>query len=428
NLFKEEVLWSNFSRDGMPASFDDWQGAAPVTGEPEVARAWHNARKEVRIAVKAGAPVKLGVEARAAVPNGFVEMARHHGANSPAHRAIARYRRGVNFGNYLEAPRGQDWGVRYSAEDFHAAAREGFDHVRIPMRWNDWVGETPEYRIEDAFYSKCDFMVTNALNNHLNVIVNLHHFDAFYKNPVSTKAEFFAIWKQIAEHYKSFSSEQVGFELLNEPMDKATTQVMNPILAEAIQLVRKSCPNHTIFVGPGSWNAVDELKNLSLPDNDSNLIVTVHCYDPFNFTHQGASWVGPQMGTKGVIFPGPPETPLAPIAATKANRGMVQWFERYNSVPRNKNPSSSLAFEDKIQTAHDWSLYYGRPIHFGEFGAIVNADDISRANWYREFRTRLENNDLAWAVWDWKAGFAYWDPNKNQPRAGLREALFGTSK
>jgi endoglucanase len=372
--------------------------------------------------------VKLAVEARAILPAGFSEMARIRGAKTPAHLAVARFRRGVNFGNYLEAPRGQDWGARYTVDDFKAAAREGFDHVRIPMRWSDWVGQAPGYLIDVSFYAKCDFMVTNALNNRLNAIVNLHHFEDFYKDPASSKSEFFALWKQISEHYKNYPAEHLAFELLNEPMDKATTEVMNPILAEAIRIVRKSCPQNTIFIGPGSWNSVSELKNLRLPADDSNLIITVHCYDPFNFTHQGAFWVGPHMGTKGVIFPGPPTTPLEPIPATKSKAGMSQWFERYNTAPREKNPSSPLAFEDKIQQAHDWSIYYGRPVHFGEFGAIMNADDVSRANWYREFRTRLESNNLAWAIWDWKASFPYWDPNQNKPRPGMREALFGPNE
>ncbi len=193
-------------------------------------------------------------------------------------------------------------------------------------------------------------------------------------------------------------------------------------------MVRKACPDHTIFVGPGRWNSVSELANLKLPASDSNLVVTVHCYDPFNFTHQGASWVGAKMGTRGVKFPGPPETPLEPAQAAKSDRGIVDWIEHYNTTPRAKNPSSPIAFDDKIQTSREWSLYYGRPVHFGEFGAIVNADDSSRANWYREFRTRLEAGDLAWAIWDWKAGFAYWDSSQNKPHTGMKEALFGITK
>jgi len=37
----------------------------------------------------------------------------------------------------------------------------------------------------------------------------------------------------------------------------------------------------------------------------------------------------------------------------------------------------------------------------------------------------LDELKLGWALWDWKAGFKYWDDAKNAPAPGMREALFG---
>ncbi|HVK58822.1 MAG TPA: hypothetical protein VM735_08590 [Candidatus Kapabacteria bacterium] len=34
--------------------------------------------------------------------------------NTPTHVALRHFSKGVNFDNYLEAPRSQDWEVRYS--------------------------------------------------------------------------------------------------------------------------------------------------------------------------------------------------------------------------------------------------------------------------------------------------------------------------
>ena len=47
-----------------------------------------------------------------------------------------------------------------------------------------------------------------------------------------------------------------------------------------------------IVVAPVAWSSVSELGRLILPDGDRRLIVTVHNFDPFTFTHQGTSWVG----------------------------------------------------------------------------------------------------------------------------------------
>ena len=86
---------------------------------------------------------------------------------------------------------------------------------------------------------------------------------------------------------------------------------MNPIYARAIAEIRRTNPQRTIFVEPGGWGSIDELKNLVLPPDD-NVIVSVHCYDPFYFTHQGATWTGGQTPVTGIVFPGPPAQPLVP--------------------------------------------------------------------------------------------------------------------
>jgi len=202
--------------------------------------------------------------------------------------------------------------------------------------------------------------------------------------------------------------------------------VLNPIYAEAIRVIRKSNPTRPIFLGPSKWNSIDELPLLQLPDDEENVIVTVHCYDPFYFTHQSAAWAGDDVkALKGIIFPGPPSKPLVPDASLNLKQGVKDWIYRYNSEPREHNPSGPAAFRPKLKRAKEWSDYYGRPIYVGEFGAYVGADAESRANFYREFRRALEELQLGWAIWDWKAGFKYWDSGSNQPAPGMREALFG---
>src|SRR5262249_48785067 len=143
------------------------------------------------------------------------------------------------------------------------------------------------------------------------VIVNVYHFDDFTTDPNSQTPRFDAIWLQLADHYAK-APAGLAFELLNEPKDAARTELMNAIFANTIQVIRHISPDRTIFVGPGKWNSIGELPHLRLPDGDENLIVTVHNYDPFYFTHQGATWAGPETAVTGILFPGPPLRPLVP--------------------------------------------------------------------------------------------------------------------
>jgi endoglucanase len=345
-------------------------------------------------------------------------------ANSPAHQAAKLFLRGANLGNYLEAPRNQSWGITVSADEFAIMKREGFDHVRVPVRWSDYAGPGPDFKLSPDIFSRADFAVTNALAAGLAVILNIHHFDAFTSDPDGQTDKFLALWRQIAAHYAPFTNT-LAFELLNEPKDAATTVKINPIFARTIAEIRRTNPDRTIFVGPGKWNQVSELKNLVLPANDNNLIVTVHCYDPFYFTHQGATWAGPDTKVSGIQFPGPPAQPLVPDPSLKLNQWVVDWIHRYNTLPTAQNPSSPAAFAGELKLAREWSDYYGRPVHVGEFGCFTKADPESRARFYAAFRHACEEDKLGWAIWDWSAGFRYWDKEKNAPAPGMREALFG---
>jgi endoglucanase len=443
-IYKQEVLWDACSAingalpngsfesvsGGIPAGWWRTYGTdgsvdsgpiTPVDGQ-NYARVWHDGPLSCNISVTGGVPVTLSFFARAVFPTNFTDMTRVLSTSTPAHVAALRFMRGVNMGNYLEAPPGQDWGSHYTTNDFINARSQGFDHIRIPIGWNYYAGPAPDYTITNSFFSPVDFMVTNALNRGLAVIVNIHNWNEFATNALANTNEFYAIWSQIAAHYSN-SPPQVAFELINEPNGSGSaTSILNPIYAEAIHRIRLSNPTRTIFVDPGQWNSISELNNILLPDNDTNLIVTVHCYDPFYFTHQGATWPGPDTATTGVLFPGPPPTPLSPAAGVADY--VTNWFADYNSLPAEGNPSSPLAFRAKLQFAAQWAAYYGRPVHVGEFGSYTTADPVSRAHFYTEFRSATEALGLGWAMWDWNAGFHYWDPNTGQPAPGLPAAMF----
>jgi endoglucanase len=444
-VYREEILWDEIKAEGAKLAgggFETPSGAPALpwqsgggtivrqsTNVPAVAgsgyaQTWHNQTVFTLIDVTGGHPVTIKLFARAVRPSGFREMRRIEGRSSPAHQAAKRFLRGANLGNDLEAPPGQDWGVHHSASDLRLIKNEGFDHVRIPTGWHHYTGASPDYRIKREFFARVDEFVDAALREKLGVIINIHHFDDFTSDPKAQTAKFEAIWAQIAAHY-SKAPEWLAFELLNEPKDAATTEVINSIFAKTISVIRKTNPARTIFLGPGRWNSISELPALLLPDDDQNLIVSVHNYDPFFFTHQGATWSGPDTKVTGILFPGPPLHPLVPDSSLNLSPSVINWLKGYDSQPKASNPSSRAAFSSSIEHAREWSDYYGRPVHVGEFGCFTTADGASRAHYYQAFREVAEGAGIGWAIWDWKAGFHYWNEKAGRPEPGMRQALFG---
>jgi endoglucanase len=204
-----------------------------------------------------------------------------------------RLGRGVNFGNALEAPSEGAWGMVLESPFFDLVKEGGFDTIRLPISWTHHASKAAPYTIDTEFMERVQWVVDKALDQNLNIIVNVHHYDELNRDPVLEEARYLAIWRQIAEHFKDYP-DKVYFELLNEPHDAFNDNALlwNDLLAKALAVVRTSNPQRAVIVGPTNWNSINSLGQLELPD-DPNLIVTVHFYDPFEFTHQGAEWVNP---------------------------------------------------------------------------------------------------------------------------------------
>ena len=353
-------------------------------------------------------------------PPGMTPISSH---DTAAYRAAKLFQHGVNLGDYLED---RYLGPKMAAEEFVEMKRQGFDHVRVPVGWQHYAGPAPDFTLSPEIFARVDDAVTNTLANGMAVMINIHHFDELDHDPAGATEEYLAIWRQIAAHYRDYP-EQLAFELDNEPHENAKTAVMNPIYARVIEEIRASNPNRTIIVEPGGWGSIGELKNLVLPP-DENVIVSIHCYDPFHFTHQGASWTSEDVQQTNIVFPGPPTVPLVPDARLKPQQWVLDWIKKYNTLPTDRNPSGPAAFRGELRYVHDWSEYYGRPVHLGEFGAYTKADERSRANFYAAMRQTAEKDGIGWCIWDWSAGFRYWDRKKHAPMPGMHEALFGGSK
>lgn len=213
--------------------------------------------------------------------------------------------RGINFGNSLEAPREGDWGIGLDASYFTSVAEAGFTHVRLPVSWANYAADDPPYLIPDGddstidhpdysnIWERVDWAIDQAAANDLLIIVNMHHYDAIHEDPLVERDRYLAMWTQIAERY-SDAGEHVVFELLNEPHQTfdAEPELWNQFSADALAIVRMTNPTRPVLIGPVGYNSVDRLTDLSLPD-DPNLIATVHVYEPFSFTHQGATWSEP---------------------------------------------------------------------------------------------------------------------------------------
>lgn len=435
---RREVLWDQLSAEGadlVNGGFEQREGPGPAgwrspwSGWPaenewpldtaeaaegaRVAATWSKRPVMQVLNVTAGRPVTLRLRARAATPPDFTPPMRL-GDNTPAHRALSRFKRGVNLGNGWEAEPGT-WGQTMDVQDIDRIAAEGFDHIRVPVAWHFHVmGKHDRFTINPAFLAELEPVLRRAIDRNCRVILNWHHFHDLTRDPTGHLARFTGIWEAIARHFNGWPPE-LCFELLNEPCDALDTATCNDVYRTTIRRIRAIDPGRLIMVSPGHWGIIPELEHLRLPDDDPNLAVTVHCYEPFHFTHQGAGWVGLQ-DLRNVAYPGPPREPLILPESLRKNQGALAFVEAYNTRPVAQNPSSPRKLRELLDMARDWSAHFGRPVHLGEFGSHQTADTASRERYLRDVRTLAEQRGIPWTLWEWKAGFGYWDPQHQRAR------------
>ncbi|HXR46726.1 MAG TPA: glycoside hydrolase family 5 protein [Candidatus Limnocylindrales bacterium] len=270
--------------------------------------------------------------------------------------------------------------ARFRKEYFNVIRTGGFDTLRANLFPFNHMDAGPGYQLSDSWWGTMDWIVTNALAVHLNVIVDFHEFEVMGKDAQGNKDRFLAFWRQAAPHFRKAPSNVV-FEILNEPNGKMTSDIWNEYLAEALAIIRQSNPTRTVIIGPASWNSIDQLDELKLPDQDRHIVVTVHYYKPMDFTHQGAPWVKPQYKV-GVVWKGTAE-------------------ERE-------------AIESDFQKVQDWAKQHDRPVLLGEFGAYEDGDMASRARYTACVARTAEQFNWSWAYWQFDKDFIVYNIPKNQ--------------
>jgi endoglucanase len=303
--------------------------------------------------------------------------------------------RGVNFGNALDAPSEGVWGVVLKDEYFDLAKQAGFNSIRLPVRWSAHSMSNAPYTIDPVFMQRVDWAISNSLSRNLPVILDIHHFNEAYDDPLVQTEKFRALWTQIAEHYKNYP-DTLLFELFNEPKKKLTDSKWNMYIKEVLPIVRQSNPDRTILIGPGDNNIVSHLKTLKIPEGDRNIIVTIHYYFPLKFTHQGADWL------------------------TKPESDPKTWLgTKWTGTDAEKK-----AVTDEFDTAVAWAKKHNRPMNLGEFGSYNKADMDSRACWTKFIADTAVERGMSFHYWEFCANeFGLYDQKTNAFRKPLLDAV-----
>jgi aryl-phospho-beta-D-glucosidase BglC (GH1 family) len=346
-------------------------------------------------------------------------ISRAAGDGVPPER-LDRLARGINLSHWYAQSVVGHYGPEHvdtwtTRRDVQRVRDLGFTYVRLPFDPKLlWTVENAPDKLDPAFLARLEQAIAMILEADLAVMVDMHPDTAFsdrMREEPRFAAGFATFWRALATHLSNTDPERVFLEAVNEPVfnDAGRWWAVQKTVLDAM---RAGAPRHTLVAGSDLWGRLQTLVEMT-PYADRNIVYGFHCYDPFNFTHQGASWVGePTQSLKRVPYPVTLEVAetIVPFQDNETNKGAV-WqlgHERWN-YPKLKGVLGRVA---------DWGRKHNVPVACTEFGA--RRDDIlpeHRFTYLRDFRAACEANGIPWAMWDYAGGFGI----VTGPRPGERE-------
>ena len=352
------------------------------------------------------------------------------------------FSRGINIGDYLAYPEADEWplfrGHRavITNADLERLATAGFTYIRLPVEPGPFL-DLPPHHVAELEKRLTDF-VALAHSAGLAVIVTgfaRHETppwrpEDILREPGAPAFKRYGAWlERLAALLRDFPAAKTALELMNEPQPDCVrkggedwTLLQHRLYAR----VRKTAPTLKIVLTTGCWSSIDGLETLDMADYDRNTLVDFHFYEPFSFTHQGATWTLPELKyLAGLAFPAR-ETDKEKVREAIARLAVAlhpsdrrqqriaygMGVGKLDAYLREDPGAASVA--SQFARVAKWADGMGvarKRIILGEFGALRPlpeakiSDEGSRARWLETIRKTAENFGFGWALWAYHASF-----------------------
>lgn len=277
----------------------------------------------------------------------------------------------------------------------------GFDYVRLPVDPTPIMRNGVRVEGSERVLTQLDKAIEEILATGLSVDVAVFP-NGDVKQRLQTQRgvdDFISLWRFLASHFAKFDADHVFLEILNEPEVQDVYRWAG-IQTRTVRAIRTVDHRHTVIATGGRWSGLDELLQLE-PVSDNNTIYTFHFYEPYPFTHQGATWGSSEwLYYKDIPYPATYEAMQTQLSQVPDEIARYQLFLYANGGWNRET------FQRKLAFAAEWGRERGVPVICNEFGAYRDkAPADSRTRWIADVRTSLEQLHIGWAMWDYSGNF-----------------------
>lgn len=280
-----------------------------------------------------------------------------------------------------------------SDDDLNFIKDAGFTHIRLSIAPPYIYDPKAESKINSHMLPFVNRAITKILSHNLAVVVDLHDEKKTFENENSAN-NLIVFWKNFAGHLSSFDSNNVYFELLNEPIFDGKEDTWLALQGKLVAAVRGQAPNNTIIATGANWGGIEGLKQVK-PYDDKNVIYSFHLYEPSAFTHQGADWAGSEYPEIANLNYPADAINCKQVLGSLHSQGAKDLVEEYCDNKWNKGTLANF-----IQGAVDWSKSNKVPIWVGEFGVYCKQSPrVSKLQWISDVKDIFDQNNIGWTLW-----------------------------
>ena len=276
----------------------------------------------------------------------------------------------------------------FQERDFEWMAGWGFDFIRLPMDYRAWTDSKDPKKLDEKTLKEIDQAVEWGKQYNVHVNVNLHRAPGYCVNPPAEPLnlwesdealdQFCFQWRQFSERYKNYSSEQVSFNLINEPGAMASEKYEKVVRA-AVKEIRAISPDRLILIDGLRWGR-DPMLSLV----DLKVARSTHNYDPMRLTHYKASWV----------------------------RGSDQWPEPTWPLKENDKVWDKERLREEMvvpwKKLEELKIF----VHVGKWGAFNQTPHAVVLAWMTDLLSLWQETGWGWALWNFRGSFGIIDSGR----------------
>lgn len=306
-----------------------------------------------------------------------------------------------------------------SVKDLELLKILGFKSIRLPVAFA--FIESKHIPLDNVF-SKIDGIIKQCHTLGLKIIIDYHYGEINDENYLTETPKVINLWKVIVKRYSNENADDLFFELYNEPPHMSPA-IWKDAIYNIVTALRKVDKVHTFIIGASNYNSIYELSRTE-PLADKNVIYTSHFYEPFLFTHQGASWVGDQVATIGVAFPYNAKNFPQINPKTKGTWGETNYYQY-------RTDGNERSLFDKLSIIKRWADKHNVPIICTEYGVYNKYTDAdSRCRYIKAMRQTLKKLNIPGILWEYNSNFSIFNgtPSLQTLPECMKDAIGYTGK